>query len=274
MAFWSIIDGVLFRWVLRAADTSFQQLDTMVLADVEPPGDPLRSGSAASLLNWQDLGRQGRGFISSGPTRQDLYDFFGETAQAPIRVYVGLNSAETATERSRLALAELERVGAFDRSVLVVVTPTGTGWIDPGAIDTLEYLHRGDVASVAVQYSYLASALALLVEPEHGEEQAQTLFADVYAHWTKLPPDRRPALYLYGLSLGALHSDRSFEIYDVIGDVFQGALWTGPPYRSDTWRSVTERRVPGSPAWLPRFRDSTVIRFTDQYDRLDIPGVP
>jgi len=272
-AFWSVIDGVLFRAVLRAADTSFQRLDALIDADIAPPADPLRSGSAESLLDWQDLGRQGRAFISSGPTQAELRDFFGDEVAAPIRVYVGLNSAETAEERSRLALAELERTGAFERSVLLIITPTGTGWVDPGGIDTIEYLHRGDIASVAVQYSYLESALSLLIEPEHGEETARTLFRDVYEYWTKLPRDRRPALYLYGLSLGALHSDNSFEIYDVIGDVFQGALWTGPPYRSETWRSATERRVPGSPAWLPRFRDSTVIRFTDQHNRLAIPGV-
>src|SRR5690606_35531552 len=95
-----------------------------------------------------------------------------------------------------------------------------------------------------------------------------------YGHWSKLPPDRRPALYLHGLSLGSLNSDASFEIYDVVGDVFQGALWSGPPYRHRTWRSATERRNPGSPAWLPRFRDGTVIRFTNQHDNLEIPGVP
>ena len=44
----------------------------------------------------------------------------------PLRVYVGLNSAETADQRAALALAELIRVGAFGRSVLVIATPTGT----------------------------------------------------------------------------------------------------------------------------------------------------
>src|SRR5690606_29058108 len=137
-------------------------------------------------------------FVSSGPTQADLQAFFGPKAhvETPIRVYVGLNSAETAAERAKLALEELERVGAFDRSMLVIITPTGTGWVDPGAIDTLEYLQHGDVASVAVQYSYLASALALLLEPEHGLETSRALFADVYGHWTQLPHDRRPALYL------------------------------------------------------------------------------
>lgn len=81
----------------------------------------------------------------------------------PIRTYVGLQGAETPEERARLALAELKRAGGFDRSVVVIVTPTGTGWIDPAALTALEYLHHGDVASVAVQYSYLNSPLSLTV---------------------------------------------------------------------------------------------------------------
>ena len=273
VAFWSIAAGVLARWVLGVVDASFQQVDALIEPEREQPQDSLRSGSPASVVGWEDLGRAGREFIAGGPTRADLRSFFGEDVTTPIRIYVGLNSAETVEERSRLALEELERAGAFERSVLVVITPTGTGWVDPNAIDTLEYLHRGDIASVAVQYSYLASMFALLLEPDRGAETAQALFADVYGHWTHLPRDRRPALYLHGLSLGALHSDHSFSVYDVMGDTFQGVLWSGPPFRSETWRWATERRVPGSPAWLPRFRDSTVIRFTDQHDRLGLPGV-
>ncbi|HEX7081804.1 MAG TPA: alpha/beta-hydrolase family protein [Gammaproteobacteria bacterium] len=272
--FWSVLDGVLFHVALRIIDGSFQQVDALVEPDEAPPQDPLRSGSAASVLEWEDLGRAGRRFVSSGPTRADLEAFFGPRVhvETPIRVYVGLNAAETPAERSRLALEELERVGAFERSMLAIVTPTGTGWVDPGAIDTLEYLQRGDVASVVVQYSYLASALALLLEPELGSETARTVFADIYGHWTRLRSDRRPALYLHGLSLGALLSDASFDIYDVVGDVFQGALWSGPPFRSETWRAATERRDPGTPAWLPRFRDGKIIRFTNQENRLETPG--
>ena len=45
----------------------------------------------------------------------------------PIRVYVGLESADGTRDRVALAMAELERTNAFDRSVLVVNTTTGTG---------------------------------------------------------------------------------------------------------------------------------------------------
>jgi uncharacterized membrane protein len=272
LLFWSILNGVLLRLVLRAMDTSFQQVDARIEAELEPPGDPSKTGSKASKVAWEDLGRRGREFVSSGPSREELSAFFGGGALEPIRVYVGLNCAESPAARARLALEELLRVGAFERSVLIILTPTGTGWIDPGAIDTVEYLHRGDVASVAVQYSYLPSWLSLLAEPEYGAETARAVFAEVYGHWRELPRGERPRLYLHGLSLGALNSERAADIYDVIGDPFSGALWSGPPFRSATWRAMTAQRRPGSPAWLPRFRDGSIVRFTNQQNALDLPG--
>ncbi|WP_349436887.1 alpha/beta-hydrolase family protein [Pararhizobium sp. A13] len=270
--FWSIADGVLFKAALRLADSSFRELDALIDSDLAPPADPSKTGSTASLIPWGDLGFRGREFVASGPTGEKIGTFLRQPALEPIRVYVGLNAAKTAKERAALALAELKRVGAFERSILIVVVPTGTGWVDPAAMDTVEYLHRGDVASVALQYSYLTSWLSLLVEPSYGAEAGEALFRQVYDHWTTLPKDKRPKLYLHGLSLGALNSERSADLFDVIGDPFQGALWSGPPFESAGWRSVTAGRDPGSPAWLPRFRDSSVIRFTAQKNALDISG--
>ena len=174
-------------------------------------------------------------------------------------------------ERAKLALEELKRTGAFDRSILIVAVPTGSGMIDPAALDTVEYLHRGDIATVAMQYSYLASWLSLLVEPDYGAEAGKALFREVYAYWSSLPREGRPKLYLHGLSLGAMNSELAADLYDVVADPFQGALWSGPPFPSRTWRSVTDGRNPGSPEWLPRFRDSSIFRFTNQNDALDIP---
>ncbi|HWK65174.1 MAG TPA: alpha/beta-hydrolase family protein [Rhizobiaceae bacterium] len=270
--FWSIADGVFFRAALHMADASFRKLDALIEDDTKQPSDPSKTGSAASLLDWNGLGRAGREFVATGPTRADIGKFLGGDAREPIRVYAGLNSAETAEERARLALEELKRVGGFDRSVLIIITPTGTGWVDPAAMDTVEYLLRGDVASIALQYSYLSSWLSLLVEPDYGRDAAQALFREVYGYWRQLPRDHRPKLYLHGLSLGALNSDISADLFDVIGDPFQGALWSGPPFLSKTWTTVTRDREPGSPVWLPRFRDGSVIRFTAQRNALAIPG--
>jgi uncharacterized membrane protein len=270
--FWSVIDGVLLRAGLRVADSSFRTMDELVEDASARPTDPNKTGSETSLIDWKGIGRAGREFVAQGPTKDAIQAFLGHDAVEPIRVYAGLNSAETPEERAKLALAELKRVGGFDRSVLVIITPTGTGWVDPPAMNTVEYLHGGDVASVAIQYSYLASWLSLLVEPDYGNEAARALFTEVYGYWTTLPRDKRPRLYLFGLSLGALNSQRSADLFDVLGDPLQGALWSGPPFPSSMWSSVTRRREPGSPAWLPRFGNGSVIRFTAQKDALDIPG--
>jgi uncharacterized membrane protein len=267
--FWSVIDGILVTRLLRAADRSFQQLDALVDDQLPRPSGPQQTGSPGSLVAWEDLGRQGRLFVAGGPTADELSSYFGTALPAPIRVYVGLNSAETSEQRARLALEELKRAGGFERSVLVLVTPTGTGWVDPSSQNTLEYLHRGDVATVAAQYSYLNSPLTLMTAPDYGVEAARAMFSEIYGYWRTLPKDSRPKLYLRGLSLGSLNSDLSFDLFGIIDDPFQGALWSGPPFRSETWRRVTAERDPGSPAWLPEFRGGSVIRFMNQERGLD-----
>jgi uncharacterized membrane protein len=269
LVFWSVIDGVLLNTLLRVADRSFQQLDALIDDDLPRPSRASQTGSAESLVDWEDLGRQGRLFVASGPDSDDLAGFFGTPMPAPIRVYVGLNSADTVDDRALLALDELKRVGGFDRSLLVLVTPTGTGWVDAGAQDTLEYLHRGDVATVAVQYSYLNSPLTLMTDGGYGAEAARALFTAIYGHWRTLPKATRPRLFLQGLSLGSLNSALSFDAFDIIDDPFDGALWSGPPFRNHVWSAVTAQRDTGSPAWLPRFRGGAVVRFMNQHGGLD-----
>jgi uncharacterized membrane protein len=266
-----LANGLLLRGFLRATDSSLQTLDAIIEPDLSPPTDPMRTGSSGSLIKWEGMGRKGRSFVSSGPTVDNL-EALGGSAQMPLRVYAGLNSAEDPEARARLALEELIRVGGFDRSILVVAVPTGTGWMDPEAVDTLEYLHKGDTAIVGVQYSYLWSWLSLLVEPGYGTETGRALFRQVYRHWTTLPKESRPRLYLYGLSLGALGSEQSLGLYEVLADPIHGAVWSGPPFASPVWWSVTRNRNSGSPAWLPIFGDSSVFRFTHQHNALDVPG--
>lgn len=171
--FWALIDGVLLRRAFEAADASFEAADAFVAPDMPAPEDPLKSGSAASLVDWREMGRWGRSFVATAPTRAEIAEFAGPTALEPVRVYVGRRNGETPRERAELALAELIRAGGFARSALVVVVPVGTGWMDPGGHDTLDFMLGGDVATVAVQYSYLTSVLALLAHPAYGVDQAR-----------------------------------------------------------------------------------------------------
>lgn len=264
LLFWSIANNFLIRTAFRSLDYSFREFDALIEPDRPQPTAPGKTGSTASLVKWDELGRAGREFVASGPTAAQISAFTGQPAQEPIRVYVGLRGADTPRERAKLALEELKRQGGFDRSTLIVITPTGTGWVDPAAMDTVEYLLHGDVASVAVQYSYLNSPLSLLFQPEYGAAAARALFAEVYGYWSTLPKDKRPRLYLHGLSLGAMNSEKSAELFETIGDPIAGALWSGPPFESRIWRAVTENRNEGSPAWLPEFRDGRFVRFMNQ----------
>jgi len=260
---WTLANGVLFSGFIRTADSSARALDAVIPPDIRPPADPLRTGSPQSLVAWEDLGREGRNYIAATPTAREIAAVAGGEAMQPLRAYVGLNAADTTEDRAALAVAELDRIGGFGRSILVVAMPTGTGWLDPAAVTTLEYLHRGDVATVALQYSYLQSWISLLVEPEYSAEAGRALFSAVRRHWLTLPPDRRPKLYLYGLSLGAYSSQQSLRLYEMIDQPFAGALWVGPPFVSPLWQTLTRERDPASPEWLPRMERGQTVRFTD-----------
>lgn len=269
LVFGFIGNDVVTRLAFQSFDNAYRAIDARLPAEASPPADPLASGSAASLIGWQGLGAEGRNRVSDPLDAAQIAQIAGRDALQPLRVYVGLGNAETPEERAQLALNEAIRVGAFDRATLVIATPTGTGWMDPAAMMPLEVLTRGDVATVSVQYSYLPSWLALLADPDYGSETSRAVFAAIHGYWETLPEASRPRLYLFGLSLGSLNSDLSADFYDLIGAPHQGAFWVGPPFASRSWTEITAGRQPGTPEWLPRFRDGSVVRFMNQTDMPD-----
>lgn len=272
--FWAVIDGVLLQRVLDAADASFATADAFIDPETPPPANPMVTGSDASLIRWDELGRRGREYMTRGPTQAEIAEFFGPTSITPIRVYVGRNAAPTSQDRADLALQELIRVGAFDREVLLVMVPVGTGWMDPGAQDSVEFITGGDIATVAVQYSYLTSVLSLWVHPQDGIDQARDLFATVYDYWTTLPPDTRPRLIVHGLSQGAFVSEISLPLIDLLGDPIDGALWVGSPFLSPFWAHIRDNPNPGSLPWRPQRGNGSLMRVMDQQGGLDEATAP
>ena len=111
------------------------------------PTDARSVGGPDSLVDWGAMGQPGRKFVMDGPDAQAISAFSGREAKDPIRVYVGRAQDDSPTARAELALEELKRLGAFDRKVLVVASPTGTGWLDPGGHEPMEFMHDGDVAT-------------------------------------------------------------------------------------------------------------------------------
>ena len=204
------------------------------------------SGGPDSLVPWSTLGREGRRHIMAhvhprpvadrppGVPDLSIETVMGEPAKAtPIQVYVGLDSAPGPRERADLALAELERTGAFDRSVLMLVSPTGTGYVNYVAVAAAEYLTRGDIATVTMQYSKRPSPLSLGMVAG-AREQNRLLWLRILdrLHESSRP---RPRVVLFGESLGAHTSQDVFLNWGTLGLRTLGidrALWIGTPYLS------------------------------------------
>lgn len=269
-----VVSGLLVQGAFAAANASFAPRDLGDKPGIERTSSELRSGGPDSLVAWEDLGRQGRAFAASGPRVDELEAASGKPAKEPIRVYVGLKSAPTVEERAALLLEELKRTGAFDRKVLVLATTTGTGWIDDAAVDPLEYLFNGDTAIAGIQYSYLPSWLSLLADQGAVRTTTQAVFREVYDYWSTLPQAQRPALYLYGLSLGSYGVETVLGSPDFVNEPVSGALMSGPPFVNPLRGDLVAARQKGSTPWQPIVSDGRTVRFATAQGGLDKPQGP
>ncbi|MFC4377166.1 alpha/beta hydrolase [Nocardia halotolerans] len=259
----TIFNGVASRAVFAVANSAFSVRNDRSTEHAAQPIAPERSGSPGSLAPWQTLGFEGRWFVANGPDADTIAAVTGKPAREPIRAYVGLESVRGEQSAARLAVAELERTKAFERSVIVVVTTTGTGWVNGMAASSLEYLYAGDTATVATQYSYLPSVLSFLSDREKAAAASRDLFDAVYRRWLLEPVEQRPKLFVYGESLGSQGSEEAFGGLAELREKVDGALWVGPPNSNRLWRQFVDRRDPGSPEVAPVYADGLVVRFAD-----------
>ncbi|MDE0573488.1 alpha/beta-hydrolase family protein [Demequina sp. B12] len=261
---WWVASGAFVNAFFTVSNWAFSGRDLDTNPGASQPLDTLKSGSPESLMAWEDLGRQGRSFVSTGPTADDIDAAMGGGAREPIRAYVGLRSADTLEERADLLLDELIRADAFDREVLVVATTTGTGYLDPHGVDSLEYLWNGDTAIAGAQYSYLPSWISLLADQEEVEETSRVMFRTIHDYWSTLPDADRPRLYLYGLSLGTTGIEAVLSSIEILNEPIDGALMTGPPFLNEVHFELTRDRDPDSPAALPVFNNGRTVRFANE----------
>ncbi|MFB7267915.1 alpha/beta-hydrolase N-terminal domain-containing protein, partial [Streptomyces nojiriensis] len=208
---WAAFSGLLLNGFVNASNEAFSLRDTETPEGVHQPTSALRSGGPGSLVPWDSLGREGRAFADGGPSAQEIGAFTHRTAQEPIRAYAGLETSDDTETRAARAVADLERAGGFTRENLLVMTTTGSGWVDPAAVDSFEYLGNGDAATVAIQYSYLPSWMSYLVDQSKARAAGRDLFDAVYDKWSKLPQDRRPRLFVAGESLGSFGGETAFS---------------------------------------------------------------
>ncbi|MFF9145849.1 alpha/beta hydrolase [Streptomyces sp. NPDC014861] len=260
---WSLVSGVLLSGFVNAANEAFSLRDTETPEGVQRPVSALRSGGPGSLVPWDTLGRQGRTFTGGGPSAEDIGAFTRSPAQEPVRAYAGLATSDDAETRADRAVADLERAGGFERANLLVMTTTGSGWVNAAAVDSFEYLGGGDAATVAMQYSYLPSWLSYLVDQSKAREAGRELFDAVYDVWSKLPQDERPRLFVAGESLGSFGGETAFSGEYDLRNRTAGAVFTGPPNFNTLFREFSDHRDAGSPEIEPVYREGRTVRFTD-----------
>lgn len=262
------LNGVLGNAAITVVNSAFSVRDATTQEGVTRPATGDRSGGPGSLVPWESLGFQGRTFVARGPNAALIEEATGTPAKNPIRAYAGLDSADDAEARAALAVRDLERAGGFERSRLLVVTTTGTGWVEPSAVSAFEYLSDGDSAIVSMQYSFLPSVVSFLVDQERARDAGRALFDAVYERWITLPPDARPRIYVFGESLGSFGGETAFSgEYDMANRI-SGALFTGAPNFNPLYRSFVDHRDPGSREVEPVYRAGRTVRFTTS------PGAP
>lgn len=256
-----LFDGVIYSAFVTVSNNIYRQKDQTTAAGITQPMSSYRSGSPESLVAWNTLGYQGRNFVARGPNQTQLANYTGQQPTEQIRTYVGLESAATPEARADLAVKELERTGAFNRKVLVLATVTGTGWLEPQSVDSIEYMYGGNTAIVAQQYSYLPSWISFLVDQQNATEAGQALYNAVWAKWSSLPKESRPKLIAYGLSLGSFGGQSAYSGVNDMKLSIDGALFMGTPNDTALWRKITDTRDEGSPEWQPTYQNSQTVRF-------------
>ncbi len=227
-----------------------------------PPSNEFVSGGPNSVSPFEELGLQGRRFVTEAVPPVEIDETLGETgAIHPVRVYVGVESEPLyATGRSEMALEEIDRLGALKRKYLLLVSPTGTGWVDHTVVETAEILARGDIATVCIQYGKAPSFLEVQ-GVSLGRAQFRQLLWGVRQRIKGIPEEDRPKVLVFGESLGAWSSSDVIMHQGIAGFDHYGienALWFGLPGLAKWSRTgMREGRnpltPPGSVAAFDRF---------------------
>jgi uncharacterized membrane protein len=236
--------------------------DNESTAGQTPTNHGLNSGSPDSYTPWDTLGRQGRDYVDHTMTPAKITAITGQPAQTPVRVYVGMQQADTYDSRTALAIKELDRVGAWGRKYLVLFGVTGTGWIDPDAINSLETVTSGDVTTVGIQYSAVPSWIGFVIDPQTTIDQNNAMIHGIVDAWRAKPADQRPELVLFGQSLGSMGTQGAWTASDTPSSVtsdIKRIAWVGPPAASVLWSTWQADRTAG-PAWDPVIGDGQITR--------------
>ena len=109
VAFVGVVGGqVVLRASVGAVNAVYEVLDHGTNPGIEPPMLPSVSGSPSSLVGWETMGLWGRDFAAGVTSRDELLAYHGSNARVrdPVRVFVGMRTADTVEERAAIAVRE------------------------------------------------------------------------------------------------------------------------------------------------------------------------
>jgi uncharacterized membrane protein len=265
----AVMDQVVIRGLLLAAKEQANAVNAATPAGVFAPASPMRSGSINSLVPWDTVGADGKSFLSSGPNAARISVVTrDDQAQEPIRLFASADKDRNLEDTKNLVLAEMDRTKAWERSSILVVTSTSTGFVNEWAAESFEYLLHGDSAIVTMQYSTLPSALGLLTARDEPPKVGRLLFKAVAAKIASLPQNQRPKLYAGGESLGAYGGNGAFDSPEDMLAQVDGALWTGTPSFTDNHEALTAERTFGSTVVNPTIQNGLHFRFAGDEKQL------
>ena len=263
-------DRVIVRRLLNSVARRARNLNEAVFPGISQPRRPERTGSPHSLEQWGSVGSKGRALLASGPRAADIQRLTPVTqAKEPIRVFIGLIEGRSVEEGAELAIAELERTGAFERRAIVMMSSAGTGWLSPWSLASFEFLTGGDCAMVAMQYSYLPSAVSYITDRESPVTSSELLIRRLRERLAEIPEDRRPKLFVSGESLGGYGIADSFTDPDDLLSRVDGAVFSGVPGFSRMHGELVSNRDGGSPERLPVVDGGRNVRFAAVPHHLD-----
>ena len=152
----------------------------------------------------------------------------------------------------------------------MVISPTGSGYVNYVAVEAAEYMTRGNIASVTMQYSLRPSALSLDRVAE-GRLQYRMLIDAIHNQLAEQPAGQRPRIVIFGESLGAWTSQDAFAhrgTQGLLDAAIDRAIWIGTPYMSK-WEqeALGSARPDVDRSLLGRFNDFGQLQALDREAR-------
>ena len=239
--------GLAGAYTLKRITDRLEHSDDIVEpAYPKPPDSPYVSAGPRSEMPFDAIGKEGRRFVTMALTNEQITKVMGEPAVDPVRVVAGYESTDDIRERAALGVADLEACGGFERSIICVASPTGVGYVNYTIIEALEYLTRGNCATIVPQYALVPSALAM-PKTLDGVMLTRAVLDAIQDRLEEIPEERRPRVVLMGESLGA---NVALDVSTVPGPYVgvpalehlgvSGGVYFGVPFRTEFWRRWRE----------------------------------